>query len=114
MTDDTSLEAALDDIERHASASVRALSSALKEAKRAEAAAGSGQLRELRQALDHSARLAREAAATAGDARDGWAFDEQAYFASGAYTKELLALAADEGVQAFESDDRILCYPVIV
>ncbi|MGI8808782.1 MAG: hypothetical protein ACR2KK_13240 [Acidimicrobiales bacterium] len=114
MTDDRTLEEALDGIGRQADASVRALSSALKEAKRAKAAAASGQLRDLRQALDNSSRLAAEAAATALDARHGWAFDEQAYFASGAYTKELLALAADEGVQAFESDDRILCYPVIV
>lgn len=112
--DESTLEGALDGIERHADAAVRALSSALKEAKKAKAAAGSGQLRELRLALDSSARLAREAAATARDARNGWAFDEQAYFASGAYTKEVLAAAAEAGVQAFESDDRILSYPVIV
>lgn len=112
--DDTTLEGALEDIESHADACVRALSSALKEAKRAKASAGTGQLRELRAALDGSARLAREAAGTARDARDAWVFDEQAYFASGAYAKEVLAVAAEEGVNAFESDDRILSYPVIV
>lgn len=112
--DDSTLEGALEAIERSADASVRALSSALKEAKKAKAAAGTGQLREMRLALDGSARLAREAAAAASEARDGWAFDEQGYFGSGAYTKEVLAVAAEAGVQAFESDDRILSYPVIV
>lgn len=111
---DTTLEGALETVERDADASVRALSSALKEAKKAKAAAATGQLRDLRQALDASARLAGEAATTADSARDGWAFDDQAYLAGGAYTKEVLALAAEEGVAAFESDDRILSYPVIV
>jgi hypothetical protein len=44
----------------------------------------------------------------------GWRFDVESWFASGEYSKELLAAAAEGGVSAFESDDRILCYPVIV
>lgn len=112
--DENSIEQALGAIERDADAAVKGLTAALKEAKRAKAAAAAGHLRELRAALDGAVRLADEAAATAREVRAGWDFDEQAHFASGAYTKELLALAADEGVQAFESDERILCYPAIV
>jgi hypothetical protein len=35
-------------------------------------------------------------------------------FASGAYTKELLAAAADAGIAMFEDDERLLCYPSII
>ncbi len=111
---DSSLEHALEVVERDADAAVHSLAAALREAKKAKAAAASGQMRELRQALDGSVRLAEEAAVTAREVRVGWTFDEEAYFASGAYTKEVLTLAAEEGVQAFESDDRILSYPAIV
>lgn len=114
MTDANSLEQSLADMERDAEAAVRSLAAALKEAKRVKAAAAAGQLRELRQGLDGSVRLAEAAAATTRDVRNSWKFDEQAWFSGGGYTKEVLALAAEEGVQAFESDDRILCYPAIV
>jgi len=114
VTDANSLEQSLADMEREAEAAVRGLASALKAAKKVKSAAASGQLKELRQGLDGSVRLAEAAAAASRDVRDAWRFDEQAWFSGGGYTKEVLALAADEGVQAFESDDRILCYPAIV
>lgn len=112
--DDTSLEQALEGVERDAAAAVRNLAVALKEAKRARAAAASGQLRELRSALENTVGLSEEALDVARALRAGWTFDEQAHFASGAYAKEVLALAAEEGVQAFEADERILSYPAIV
>jgi hypothetical protein len=111
---DQSLEQALTTVERDADAAVRAATAALAEAKRAKAAAASGQLRALRQALDGMVRLTEQAAAAASDVRDSWTFDEQAHFASGAFTKEVLAVAAEQGLDAFESDDRILSYPAIV
>ena len=58
--------------------------------------------------------LAAGGAGAVEDLRDGWRFDVGEWFASGEYAKELLASAAEAGVQAFESDDRILCYPAIV
>ncbi|MBA2283650.1 MAG: hypothetical protein M3527_06525 [Actinomycetota bacterium] len=115
MTDtDSSLEGALARMERDADALVRSLSAAVREAKKAKASAANGQLRDLRAALESSARLTDEAAAVARDAKGGWTFDEQEHFSSGAFTAEVLALAAEEGVQVFESDDRILSYPAVV
>lgn len=111
---DQSMEEALAAVERDADAAVRATAAAHTEAKRATAAAASGQLRALRQSLDALVRLADQAAATARDVQQRWDFDEQAYFSSGAYTKEVLALAAEQGLAAFESDERILSYPAIV
>lgn len=111
---DANLEEALETIERDIDATVKVLSSALREAKKAKAAAAFGKMRDLRQALDGAERLAAEGAAATRDLRAGWVFDDQEYFASGAYGAELLARAEADGVQAFESDDRILCYPAIV
>ena len=41
-------------------------------------------------------------------------FDAQAHLGSGGYTAEVLALAAEQGLAAFEADGRILSYPAIV
>lgn len=111
---EASLEGELERLERDADATVRQLASALRDAKKVKAAAASGKLRELRSTLDTSVGLADGAAAAARELRDSWIFDEESHFASGAYAKEVLGLAAEKGVQAFESDDRILSYPVIV
>lgn len=108
------LEAALQAAERDADAAIKSLGAALKAAKRAKAAAELGQLRELEQAMDATASLARQASDTADDLRVDWQFDVEGWFKSGEYTKELLAAAAEAGVKAFESDERILCYPTIV
>lgn len=108
------LEGALRSMELGTEAVIRALAAATKEAKRAKSAAAVGQVRELQQALESATRLADQAADAVGDLRGGWRFDVGAWFASGDYTKELLATANEAGVDAYESDQRILCYPVIV
>lgn len=110
----TGLEAALTQFERDTAAAVRALSAALRETKKLQAAATTGQLRDLRAGIDSSARLADQAAEAVGDLRSTWTFDEAEHLAGGGYTKEVLALAAEQGVQMFESDERILSYPAIV
>ncbi len=115
MTDQpTTLEDALQGLERDVDGAVKSLGAALKEARRVQGAAAAGQMRELQQALDGAVRLAEQAATAVAEVSAGWRFDVAGWFASGEYTKELLSTAADAGVQAFESDERILCYPVIV
>jgi hypothetical protein len=115
MTKEAStLEDALDAVERDADSAIRALGAALKAAKKAKSAAAVGQIRDIQQAMDAAASLASEAAAVVDDLRAGWRFDVAEWFASGEYVKELLAAAAEAGVKAFEADERILCYPAIV
>ena len=115
MTDQpTNLEEALDAVERDADAAIRSLGAALKAARKTKAAAAAGQIRDLEQSLENAAGLAGQASSAADDLRRGWRFDVGEWFASGQYAKELLAVASEAGVQAFESDDRILSYPVIV
>lgn len=108
------LEQALLEVEADADAALKSLGAALRATKRAQAAAVTGQVRELQQAMDAAAALASQAAEAAARLRDGWTFDVAGWLSSGAYAKELLAAAAEAGVTAFESDDRILCYPAIV
>jgi hypothetical protein len=113
-TDAVTLEEALRSVEGDADAALRPLAAAVKEAKKAKSAAAVGQVRELQQALDAAVRLARQAAGAVEDLRAGWGFDIGEWFASGEYAKELLAAAGEAGVDAYESDQRILCYPAIV
>lgn len=108
------LEEALLTVERDADAALRSLGAALKAAKRAKTAVVVGQIRDIQQAMDAAVELAGQAADAVEVLRDGWQFDVPGWFASGGYVKELLASAAEAGVQAFESDDRILSYPAIV
>ncbi|MGH9086975.1 MAG: hypothetical protein ACRDYZ_02530 [Acidimicrobiales bacterium] len=108
------LEEALQGVERDADAALKSLTAALREAKRVKHAAAAGHIRDLEQSLDGAVRLADQALAATGEVRAGWQFDVGEWFANGEYAKELLAAAADAGVQAFESDERILCYPAIV
>ena len=61
------LEAALDDFERETAAAVKALSAALRETKKLVSAAKGGQLRDLRNGIDNSAKLADLAADTVRD-----------------------------------------------
>lgn len=108
------LEAALNTFEREAGAAVKSLAGALREAKKLQAAAVHGQLRDLRNGLDASTKLADQAADAVRDLRDLWTFDENAYFADGGFVEEVLALGESEDLSAMESDGRILSYPVIV
>jgi len=112
--DPTTFEEALSALEHDAETALKSLAAAVKEAKKVKSAAALGRARELHQALDAAVRLAHQAAGAVEDLRAGWAFDIGEWFTSGEYTKELLASAAEAGVQAYESDQRILCYPAIV
>ena len=108
------LEEALIQFEREATSAVKTLAASLREVKKLQAAAAVGDLRALRTGADAAARLGDQAASALHDLRSAWQFDETAYFETGAFTKEVLAVAASEDLQAFESDERILSYPAIV
>lgn len=112
--DEGTLEAALAATEAEADAALRLAAGVVRELKRVKAGAAGGLLRELRRDLGAAQEAATELADAAAGLRAGFTFDDQGHLASGAYTKELLAAAADAGVEAFEEDDRILSYPSVV
>ena len=73
-----------------------------------------GQLRDLAKTLAQAEQLAAELAEQISRARAAYDVDESDLLASGAYTKELLAAAAEAGLSVFEEDGRLLCYPSLI
>ncbi len=108
------LESALAAVQSGAEAALRAAAGVTGQLRKARGAAASGQVRDLRRALDAAAAQAASLAAAASELRAQYDFDEAAFLASGGYAKELLAAAAERGVAMFEEDERLLCYPSIV
>lgn len=108
------MEATLAATEGEIDGALRSATSAVRELKKALAAARTGQVRDLRKSLS----AARSATAGLADetrtVADGFDLDEQAYLASGGYVKELLAEAEARGLAIVEDDDRLLCYPSLL
>jgi hypothetical protein len=108
------LEAALQQTETDADASLKALSAVTKSLKRFRQLVHDGNLREMRAALsaveETTQALQQQVTATAGR----WDFDETSYLVSGAYSRELLETAARLQVAIFEQDERLYCYPSLV
>jgi hypothetical protein len=107
-------ESALSTTQGGTEAALKSAGALTRELRKARAAAASGQVREMRRALDAAGGMAAELSAAVGDARASFDIDETVYLASGDYAKELLAAAAERGVRMFEEDERLLCYPSLV
>jgi hypothetical protein len=114
VSQEGSFESALAATEEQAGATLRAAAAVTRELRKAKVAAAGGQTRELRRALDAAQGLAAHLTDTVGALRSGFDFDESEYLSSGSYAKELLAAAAARGVDMFEEDERLLCYPSLV
>src|SRR5205823_1430885 len=116
MQDDRplSLEKALARTESDSEAVLKAAATATKAVKRFRAAAQVGNLRELRPALTAAEQAVTGLSRELARAKAGWDFDEEVYFANGAFSRELVETAQRMGVQVFEEDDRLYCYPVLV
>jgi hypothetical protein len=110
----TSFESVLSQAQASTEAALRSAGNLTRELRKAKVAAASGQVRELRRALDAALGQAGELLAAVQQSRAGFDFDETAYLASGEYAKELLAMAAEHGVDMYEEDERLLSYPSIV
>jgi hypothetical protein len=114
VSQEESFERVLAAAEEQAGAALRAAAAVTRELRKAKAAAGGGQTRELRRALEAAQGLSASLGDVVGALRSGFDFDEGEYLASGSYAKELLATAAARGVDMFEEDERLLCYPSLV
>ncbi len=108
------LEAALQQTETDADASIRATAAVTKSLKRFRSVVHDGNLRELKAALSAVEQaveaLEEQVAATA----QRWDFDETSYFARGDYTRELLQTAKAMRVAMFEQDERLYSYPSLI
>ncbi len=114
MSGHEDLEEALAAVQSETEAGIKAAAAVTRELKKAKAAAVTGQVRDLRRALEAAEALAAKLADAAAILRGGYDFDEVSYLSSGAYAKELLAAAEAAGLAMFEEDERLLCYPSLV
>jgi hypothetical protein len=116
MQDDrsASLENALERTEADAAAALKAAASATRSLKRFRSAAQAGNLRELRPAIAAAEQAIAEQGRQLADAKAGWDFDEEGYFANGSFPRELARAAERAGVRIFEDGDRLYCYPVLI
>lgn len=114
MGERTGLESALAATEQAVAETLVAAAALSRGLKRARTAAAVGQVKDLRRALDEAAAAAARVTQQAAAARDGYDIDEEEWLTSGGYRKELLAAAADAGLDIVEEDDRLLCYPSLV
>ena len=112
--DAPTLEHALVQVERATETALDATAQLTRTLRRLRAAAQGGNLRDLRTSLTAVTQAADRARERARDAAASWTFDEGTYFESGDFTRELLAAARDDGLQMFERDERLYCYPVLV
>ena len=109
-----SLESALGKAEADADAALKAAAAVTSSLKRVRAAAHVGNLRELGPTIAAAEQAVVALRQQLRTVKDGWDFDEDAYFADGLFPRELLETARERGVQIFEQDDRLYCYPSLI
>ena len=109
-----SLEKALAKTEEDANASLKAARMAVLALRKLCNAAKSGNLKELRAAIDGTEKAELALRQQIATTREGWAFAEEDYLSSGSFIAEVLATAEQKGVRIFERDDRLYCYPVLI
>ena len=112
--DAMSLEEALAKTDADADAALKAASAAIRSLKKFRAAASSGDLRELRRAMDTAEQSIIALRQQFANAKDGWDFDEEAYLTGGDFTRELLETARKSRVEIFEDGERLYCYPHLI
>jgi hypothetical protein len=108
------LETALAATEAAADRALTAAAQLTQTVRRLRTAAQVGNLRDLRAMLAAVTQAAERASEQAASAAASWRLDDEAYLASGQFTRELLATAQAAGLQLFERDERLYCYPVLV
>lgn len=113
-SDRQNLEQALAKTEADATATLKAVNSMLGPLRRFRAAAKAGNLRELRSSTEAAEKAMDVLRQQFTNAKEGWDFDEERYFASGLYPTEIIAIGQQIGVSIFERDDRLYCYPVLI
>jgi hypothetical protein len=109
-----SLEEALAKTQADADAVIKAAAAVSSTVKRLRTAAQVGNLREMRPSITAAEQAIAALRQQFANAKDGWDFDEEAYFGNGSFTRELRETADRLSVRIYEQDDRLYCYPTLV
>jgi hypothetical protein len=81
---------------------------------RARTAAKLGRAIDIARLLDDIAKRIREADAAADGLSGCWRFDTSAYLSDGRFVDDLKAAAAQTGLELFQHDGRIYCFPLLL
>lgn len=109
-----SLEEALGKTEANAETVYKTATVAVSSLKKFRAAAQTGNLRELRKAIESAEQAIITLHQEFIKAKEGWDFDEETYLSGKAFISEILDLAQQIGLKIFEQDDRLYCYPFLI
>jgi hypothetical protein len=101
------LDARLEEIQKRSKAVVSAIG-------RVRNAARLGRASEIAKGLNDVAKRIGETAAAADGLSDCWRFDTAAYLTDGRFVADLKAAAAASGLDLFEHDGRIYCFPLLL
>jgi hypothetical protein len=112
--DGHNLEQALSRTEADAAATLKATDALTKALRRFRTASRVGNLRELHSSIEAAERAMDGLRQQFANAKEGWNFDEERYFASGLYAKEVIATGQQMGVRISEHDERLYCYPALI
>jgi hypothetical protein len=101
------LEARLEEVQKRGKAVMSAIA-------RARTAAKLGRTGDILKSLDEIAKRLGEADAAAAGLAQSWQFDTSAYLAGGRFLDDLKRAAAQTGLELFEHDGRIYCFPLLL
>lgn len=109
-----SLEKSLAKSESDAVASLKVAQMMLLALKKYRNALAVGNLKDLNAAMNEVEKVELALRQQIATTRAGWDFDVDSYLNSGAFVKEVLAIAEEKGICVFERDERLYIYPVLV
>jgi len=109
-----SLEKALAKTQSDADAVIKAAASVSTAVRRLRVAAQFGDLGKMRPSITAAEQAIAALRQQFANAKDGWDFDEDAYFANGSFVQELRETAERLNLRIYEQDDRLYCYPTLV
>ena len=108
------LEQALANTEADAIATLKVANTLIASLRKFYNAAKTGSLQELRSTVETTEKALASLRQQFTNAKEGWDFDEDSYFTGGFYTSEIISLGKQTGVNIFEHDDYLYCYPVLI
>lgn len=114
MESDLTLESALAKTETDAESALKAAKTVTTSLSKFRKAAKTGNLKDLKSAIEASERAIANLRQQAANAKEGWTFDEEGYLKNGSYSRELIDTGKRLSVSIFERDDRLYCYPALI
>ncbi len=108
------LEKALEKTEADAEATLKAANAVVSSLKKFRGTLKTGNIRELKKTIDSSDQAIAALKQQFSNTKDGWNFDAENHIGSRAYIEEILEMSKSLGVNIFEQDERLYCYPFLI